>query len=357
MSIFNKKSGNAELERDMESKQSSNLIGNKGKQVIEKVKTINKDEVEEGIIKVSKKIAGNKVSKKIIKELDKKGINRGMVARFVEKNKIKTKAFVDKVCNEQDTPVGLWVRPDLVTNTTEFRSTTDGHSVSSYVLQEEFNIGEESPVGYFSYFFLAISVLFPMFLGLPLVLFGSYLIFSAIGTMAAIMSGLFAAAFVIATSKISSIMAVMVLKIIGSILISAIPFFILSRRETKKRKHFVFNSLSVYAGVNKTSKARLAQAEQAWKDKTTFIPIGYSTGALYKKGSEFSPKHLGEEFGLSMHDMSVHLHVFGESGTGKTAGMLTPLIKTICDAETTDTNLRDFRDVKFMIKQLEAKYD
>lgn len=73
-------------------------------------------------------------------------------------------------------------------------------------------------------------------------------------------------------------------------------------------------------------QARIDQAVNASKDKSTFLLLGESTGAFFAKGDLFAPSEPGMPFGMSANDLSTHLLVLGDTGTGKTSGVLRPLL-------------------------------
>lgn len=74
-------------------------------------------------------------------------------------------------------------------------------------------------------------------------------------------------------------------------------------------------------------QARLDQLVNAADDKSTFLELGKSTGTFFSKGDLFAPSEPDMAFGMSANDLSTHLLVLGDTGTGKTSGVLRPLLK------------------------------
>jgi len=79
--------------------------------------------------------------------------------------------------------------------------------------------------------------------------------------------------------------------------------------------------------------ARAKQAELAGKDQSPFIQLGDSTGLLAERRCPFAPSEVAMAVGLSVADLSTHLIVFGDTGTGKTSGVLRPVIAAWAQAD------------------------
>lgn len=75
---------------------------------------------------------------------------------------------------------------------------------------------------------------------------------------------------------------------------------------------------------NAFNEARRQQAENAAKDETPFLNLGKATGHCTGKWDAFAPDE-GLTVGLTSNDLSVHLVVFGKTGSGKTSRALSPL--------------------------------
>lgn len=71
--------------------------------------------------------------------------------------------------------------------------------------------------------------------------------------------------------------------------------------------------------------AREKQIENATKDKSPLFFLGETTGVLAARGDLLAPS-AGLPFALSLRDLQMHLLVFGGTGSGKTTGVLKPLI-------------------------------
>lgn len=73
-------------------------------------------------------------------------------------------------------------------------------------------------------------------------------------------------------------------------------------------------------------EAREAQRKAALTDKSPFFQIGTATGTLTAVGDGYAPDR-GLPLGMTANDLSTSLMVFGETGSGKTSGLLRPLMK------------------------------
>ncbi|MBY0545064.1 MAG: type IV secretion system DNA-binding domain-containing protein, partial [Gammaproteobacteria bacterium] len=74
-------------------------------------------------------------------------------------------------------------------------------------------------------------------------------------------------------------------------------------------------------------QARKQQIENAVRDNTPFLHLGTTTGLLYERRDPLAPSEANLPFGLSINDLSTHLLIFGATGTGKTSGIIRPLIR------------------------------
>ena len=77
---------------------------------------------------------------------------------------------------------------------------------------------------------------------------------------------------------------------------------------------------------NSTATARAKQAVAAVQDTTPWLPLGVASGHLSSNCSDFFAPDENMPFGLTIRDLATHLAVFGTTGTGKTSGVLRPLI-------------------------------
>mgnify|MGYP001263129329 CR=1 FL=1 len=73
--------------------------------------------------------------------------------------------------------------------------------------------------------------------------------------------------------------------------------------------------------------ARIKQIEAAIEDKSPLIKFGRTTGLLSQRRDPLAPSELGLSFALSVQDLSAHLGVLGATGTGKTSGVIRPLVR------------------------------
>ena len=73
--------------------------------------------------------------------------------------------------------------------------------------------------------------------------------------------------------------------------------------------------------------ARTKQIEAAIKDKSTKVQLGVTTGLLAQRRDPLAPSEGGLPFILSVQDLSAHLGVLGATGTGKTSGVIRPLVR------------------------------
>jgi len=80
------------------------------------------------------------------------------------------------------------------------------------------------------------------------------------------------------------------------------------------------------ASFRQIETARVRQAAIAGSDLSAFIQLGNSTGLLAERRCQFAPSEPGMPVGLSVADLSTHLLALGDTGTGKTSGILRPVI-------------------------------
>jgi hypothetical protein len=81
------------------------------------------------------------------------------------------------------------------------------------------------------------------------------------------------------------------------------------------REHFV-----------QLENARTEQVENAAKDETPFLKFATSTGLLAQRRDPLAPSEKGLPVGLTVYDLSRHLMALGAPGTGKTRGVLRPMV-------------------------------
>lgn len=78
--------------------------------------------------------------------------------------------------------------------------------------------------------------------------------------------------------------------------------------------------------------ARVRQLENAASDDSAFLRIGTATKAMAARRDPFSPTE-PVPFGLTVRDLSTHLLMLGDTGTGKTAGGIRPILWQWLEAE------------------------
>lgn len=76
--------------------------------------------------------------------------------------------------------------------------------------------------------------------------------------------------------------------------------------------------------MGKLAPVRLEQIRFAARDTTPLICLGTAQGILAKADLAIAPDP-SQVMALSLRDLSTHLHVFGETGSGKTSSILRPL--------------------------------
>jgi hypothetical protein len=72
--------------------------------------------------------------------------------------------------------------------------------------------------------------------------------------------------------------------------------------------------------------ARTEQVANAARDETPFLEFATSTGLLAQRRDPLAPSEKGLPVGLTVYDLSRHLMALGASGTGKTRGVLRPMV-------------------------------
>lgn len=68
------------------------------------------------------------------------------------------------------------------------------------------------------------------------------------------------------------------------------------------------------------------QLERAMAEKSLFIKLGTSTDLFAERRDPYSPAEGGMPFGLSIADLSTHILALGQTGTGKTAAVIRPVV-------------------------------
>lgn len=68
------------------------------------------------------------------------------------------------------------------------------------------------------------------------------------------------------------------------------------------------------------------QIERAMSENSSFINLGTATDLFAERRDPYSPAQAGMPFGLSVGDLSTHMLVLGQTGTGKTAAVIRPVV-------------------------------
>ncbi|WP_185966334.1 type IV secretory system conjugative DNA transfer family protein [Ectopseudomonas mendocina] len=68
------------------------------------------------------------------------------------------------------------------------------------------------------------------------------------------------------------------------------------------------------------------QIKRALAEKSGFIRLGTATDLFFERRDPYSPAVGGMPFGLSIVDLSTHMLVLGQTGTGKTAAVIRPVV-------------------------------
>ncbi|MFN3234812.1 MAG: type IV secretory system conjugative DNA transfer family protein [Gammaproteobacteria bacterium] len=74
-------------------------------------------------------------------------------------------------------------------------------------------------------------------------------------------------------------------------------------------------------------EARQEQIANCIQDRTPFVKLGETTGLLYERRCSLAPSEAALPFGLSINDLSMHMLTLGATGTGKTSGVIRPILK------------------------------
>lgn len=101
--------------------------------------------------------------------------------------------------------------------------------------------------------------------------------------------------------------------------------------------------------------AKLTQQIDAKNDSSQLITIGITTGTLSSLGDYFAPDG-NKEIKLSVNDLTTHFFGFGSTGTGKTSGLLRPIISQLINSD--DSNVKtdiDFDKRKYGIMIADGK--
>ena len=88
------------------------------------------------------------------------------------------------------------------------------------------------------------------------------------------------------------------------------------------------DNVSTNGPKTKIVPAKLIQQLDAKNDTSQLITVGLSSGTLSQLGDYFAPD-VGKEVKLSVNDLTTHFIVFGSTGTGKTSGLLRPIVSQL----------------------------
>ena len=91
---------------------------------------------------------------------------------------------------------------------------------------------------------------------------------------------------------------------------------------------------------NTSPQKRLAQAQNAERDKSLFIRLGTAQGKFTNYGDGFA-YDAGLPSGLTCDDLRTHLHVFGKTGGGKTFNVAKPTVMQWCEGNAGGVLLLD----------------
>lgn len=172
-----------------------------------------------------------------------------------------------------------------------------------------------------------------------------YICFAGVAIAIAPGTGLFLAflalshgAFKMFSGKSAAILVVALSPVLGALLCLAVGLFgiwyiqfwmsgIRKARENAIRRAVAETKAdSLVRDYELMERSRKAQADFSLKDKTPFILIGKSTGALRRDGDALTPDP-GRSIGLTVNDLSMHMFVTGKSGSGKTVFVLRPIAR------------------------------
>ncbi|MBJ6984036.1 ATP-binding protein [Luteimonas sp. MC1750] len=79
------------------------------------------------------------------------------------------------------------------------------------------------------------------------------------------------------------------------------------------------------SALGKLSPARMTQIAFAARDKSPFLPLGWAKGVMAKYDMASAPD-MWQVMGLTLKDLSTHLHIFGATGSGKTSSVIRPIL-------------------------------
>jgi hypothetical protein len=93
-------------------------------------------------------------------------------------------------------------------------------------------------------------------------------------------------------------------------------------------------------GANRADGARSAQMDISQRDKSSLLTLGECLGLLAARGNPLSPS-AGRPMQISIDDLMQHLIVFGGVGSGKTSGILRPILLQLGKLERTGIIVMD----------------
>ena len=243
------------------------------------------------------------------------------------------------------------VSPDLQDKHGSWQLTKNGFPVTGRILEEQFNMGTQSPaLPIYLALWTAVAILTGLLQTLGIGYIGSALTFTYFigfigffGWLPAICMGVAVIVPSLALNYIAPTMSAVGVNIeTAALIIAFIPavlpgiyLYLKIKREAGILGHegTMNNGAVLAAPRSHRNETRFAQDFNSINDKSHLIVFGKASGKLSKSGDELAPdKDL--PFGLSMDDIFKHVAIFGATGSGKTKSAILGIGKGIRDSET-----------------------
>lgn len=306
---------------------------------------------KEGLLKTKDKAEAK--AKVLQDKLEKRGIKITAVSRALDmvKRKKESREWANYIGTRCDIPHDLTVRADINDVRTDWLKTADGWPVKGKILQSDLSIGGISPA---AYFFMMLGVFIPLIgaipyigkpIGLILAIIYSVMVGGMLGGLIGFLS--FVAAFIGVMIGVYAMFLPALLPLLAN--------SIIKKKRQKVIAKYAVETLGASSIYSDRNVARWQQAGNAWKDKTSFINLGTASGKFNESGDVMAPD-AGQMFGLTLEDLTKHMLVLGSTGTGKTSGLLRPIILGIVQDERNNVLENDLLKLTLLKKELEAKY-
>jgi type IV secretory pathway TraG/TraD family ATPase VirD4 len=292
--------------------------------------------------------------KDIIQKIKTKISSFKGIANYLPKESVENEIndFVQNVSGRHNTPQNDWVPSDLKDTKGDWVLTKNGYLVASQILPHEVHVGSSSPatvmfLGLFPLVYVISMIATTLGIGMVgtlalAIYFGiSYSMFGFFRTLGIFMLGMPSLIlgptvapmlYTLSGGAINLTYVAMILSVAPALTPIIYQWYV----SRKRVKELVYQARIYKNGTKGTSfsvnKARQIQAVNAYKDKSTFIDLGFATGSMASIGDVYGPDN-GKRMGLTVNDASNHVFVFGSTRSGKTSSIIKPIVKVLVNED------------------------